>query len=91
MNGDATRGKPKDGDVVRIASEGGDVPLHPLQGGDLVHVGRLRLHGGSHTYRRTDPASAYIRIFVTLESPCPCYLNVLRLVAIDVRREPLLA
>ena len=43
VHGDAARGEPEDGDVVRIAAEGGDVPLHPLQGRDLVHVGVVAL------------------------------------------------
>ena len=40
---DAARGESEDRDVVRIASEPGDVPLHPLQGRDLVHVGVVAL------------------------------------------------
>src|SRR6185437_2701353 len=54
VNGDATGGKPEDRDVVRITSEGGDVSFHPLQGGDLVHVGvvALRLVGMFAAQRR---------------------------------------
>ena len=43
MHRDAARGLAEDGDVVRIASERGDVLLHPLEGGDLVHVGVVAL------------------------------------------------
>src|SRR5690349_15339580 len=38
MYRDATRRLPEDSDVLRIASEGGDILLYPLQCGDLVHV-----------------------------------------------------
>ena len=43
MHRDAARGLAEDGHVRRIASERGDVPLHPLEGGDLVHVGVVAL------------------------------------------------
>ena len=43
MHRDAARGESEDRDVVRIAAERGDVPLHPLQGRDLVHVGVVAL------------------------------------------------
>src|SRR5947209_20042047 len=43
MHRDAARGLAEDGDVLRVAAERGDVPLHPLEGGDLVHVGVVAL------------------------------------------------
>ena len=43
MHRDAARRLAEDGHVVRIASERGDVLLHPLEGGDLVHVGVVAL------------------------------------------------
>src|SRR5947207_14281756 len=39
MHRDAARGLAEDGDALRVAAERSDVPLHPLEGGDLVHVG----------------------------------------------------
>src|SRR5438093_5172692 len=38
MHGDAASGLTKNGHIVWIASERGNVLLHPLEGGDLVHV-----------------------------------------------------
>ena len=43
MHRDAARGLAEEGHVFRIASERGDVPLHPLECGDLVHVGVVAL------------------------------------------------
>ena len=43
VDGDTTRREPKDGDVVWITSKSSDVPPHPLQGGNLVHVGIVAL------------------------------------------------
>ena len=43
MHRDAAGGLAENGDIVRIASERGDVLLHPLEGGDLVHVGVVAL------------------------------------------------
>jgi hypothetical protein len=40
---DTARGESKNSDVVRIASERGDVLLHPLEGCNLVHVGVVAL------------------------------------------------
>src|ERR1044072_2465763 len=43
MYRDAARGLAEDGDVLRVASERGDVHLSPLEGSDLIHVGVVAL------------------------------------------------
>src|SRR6266496_1066988 len=43
MYRDATRRLAEDGDILRIASERSDIPLHPLERGDLVHIGIVAL------------------------------------------------
>src|SRR5215204_2994401 len=61
----ATSRFPSDGDVVRITPEGGDLPLHPLQGRHLVQQrliagGRERLTGDGPAVQEAEDAQPVV-------------------------------
>lgn len=58
---------PGNGDLVGVAPEGGDVPLHPLQRRDLSRNPRL----GGASSRNANPSAPTRQLMVTTTSPAP--------------------